>query len=1416
MPDQSSIFPAFIRAEYDGSGSGFALFEKEAGESAARARRQFETNFAEVERVVNGAISRGLKPNGAMDLGVDGFRQAAAQARAYEQSLRTTREAAQNLAVSTGDTSAATHSYLQALNAQVTEASRARQEAEAQVTTYSRLQAEIDGMASRNTALAASYRELYAEQARAARDEVRGRRAQEGYDAVFAPGLTRSAASNGAGFEALEAQFVRQQSLIRDLNDGVAELEQRFAREAAEQARSAEFAAAALQKQTAALEELRRAEAGAANGAAMLNAIMRETGAGAGGGGSAAASASVFEQHFAEQARAAEQYANALDKLQAELDPMYAAQQRFNQALDTADDLLKANIIDQRMHASAVQHARDQLQAHSQAVHNQTDAYQQLTRGSGVLRQAYVQTGQQMQDIVISLYGGQRASVVFAQQLPQLAFALSGLGIQADGTQKGIGRIAALLSGPVWGLAFTGAAAVVGMLVGKLWEQDEASQAAEDAAKKHKQAIDALDESLNRAVQTAEQKARADYEMAYRANEAAAATERQAQAMLNLAQADLAYRVAQTRGPGTARSDVATAGIASAVAEVKRLEQALEASQKRLDQAEQRLRNAEIVMTRPVLESANDPIGRANIAFDRRQAAIKAEYDRTKDRSAYNSAMVALDQARDAEIKRIQETQKALNSSGSAREKEAATVNQVSKMLIESFGGTITSTTGGKHVKGSYHYKGQAVDFVPAGGMGAITKEQIRAGAEAAGLQIKELLGPGDKGHSDHFHLAWAGGKNEINSQRIADQLAREAERRAAEAQRVAEELDRAARTLISRFDEGRASALDYADGLKEINRLLAAGAITPDDAMQFEVGLAQQKTANDNDRDQRFMDELDKALWGDRKRPTQEWEEQIENEMKRAAEYARQIAIQMDVGLQAVSDTFGYGAARVLDMLTRFAPVDSGLGTLLAGVGVGNSDFLKEFSNDIGGVLEEVFGKDRLKSIGEGIGEVMGAAGIGATAGGLVLGSSNNKLGSAIGGAVGKEAGDALGKLAGGLLGKLGGPLGSIAGGILGGAIGGLFTSTKWGTAAVTGNGDSDVSVGGNKSAYRSNSSLAATSIQSGLDAIAEQFGVDVGGYNVSIGQYKGKWRVSTTGRTGKLKGGSSRTDIKDFGEEGAEDAIKYAIADAVKDGALQGLRASTQALLAASDDVEAQLQKALDFEDVFSRLKSYKDPVGAALDTLDKEFKRLQGIFEEAGASAEEYAQLEELYGIERAAAVKEAAEKVTASLQSLFDDLTVGNDARSLRDRLVEAQAAYSPLAQRVAAGDTTAYDDYADAAQTLLDLQRQIYGSSEEYFQLLDQVTALTKTRIDAESNIASISEARDSIFASDSSLAPVVSATESQTAQLVSAFQSASAEQTAALVTALNLSQATLNQISAKLTGSAQSSNNLGYVARNNF
>ena len=245
-----------------------------------------------------------------------------------------------------------------------------------------------------------------------------------------------------------------------------------------------------------------------------------------------------------------------------------------------------------------------------------------------------------------------------------------------------------------------------------------------------------------------------------------------------------------------------------------------------------------------------------------------------------------------------------------------------------------------------------------------------------------------------------------------------------------------------------------------------------------------------------------------------------------------------------------------------------------------------------------------------------------------------------------------------------------------------------------------------------------------------------------VSIGVRNKNFRVDTTG-AGRTKGAG----VLDFGQDQAA-AVKAAIADAIKDGVIQGISAGAQRLIQSGKDIDKQLQKALSFEGTLARAKALRDPVGAALDTLDKEFTRLRSIFTEAGASAAEYADLEKLYGAERAQAVKQATESLTGSLRGLLDDLTIGNDALSLRDRKSAALAKFDPLEARVKAGDTTAFDDYATAARSLLDIERQFSGSQGGYFALLDQVKATTQGRLDGFDAIAASSIGRDSPLASN--------------------------------------------------------------------
>ncbi|WP_174278241.1 muramidase [Sphingomonas bacterium] len=90
----------------------------------------------------------------------------------------------------------------------------------------------------------------------------------------------------------------------------------------------------------------------------------------------------------------------------------------------------------------------------------------------------------------------------------------------------------------------------------------------------------------------------------------------------------------------------------------------------------------------------------------------------------------------------------------------SATVSGVSALLRRAFNARITDTirpmNASYGARYSWHKFGQAVDFVPANGVGSITREQVRALMGAAGIRIIELLGPGDRGHSNHWHIAFA------------------------------------------------------------------------------------------------------------------------------------------------------------------------------------------------------------------------------------------------------------------------------------------------------------------------------------------------------------------------------------------------------------------------------------------------------------------------------------------------------------------------------------------------------------------------------------------------------------------------------------------------------------------------------------
>ncbi len=365
-----------------------------------------------------------------------------------------------------------------------------------------------------------------------------------------------------------------------------------------------------------------------------------------------------------------------------------------------------------------------------------------------------------------------------------------------------------------------------------------------------------------------------------------------------------------------------------------------------------------------------------------------------------------------------------------------------------------------------------------------------------------------------------------------------------------------------------------------------------------------------------------------------------------------------------------------------------------------------------------------------KGISAALGKAGEGAAVGSQVaalsglLGIKGSKTGAQIGGALGSV---------------LPFPGGNIVGAIAGNLLGGLLKGTPRGSATIGGVGGSlgVTGISGNRGSLRDAAGNLADSVLESVRRIAEQLGGDVNASagRVSIGQRKDSLRVDPSGR-GATKIGNGAID---FGQD-AEAAIAFAVRDLIQDGVITGLKASEQRLIRAGSDIEASIRDVLTFRSVFDRLKEIKDPVGAAIDAVTREFDQFRDVFARAGADATELASLEELYGLERARAIEDATSRIVGSLRGLLDDLRIGDSGLSLRTRRGNALGQFDALATRVQAGDSTAFDDFADISKQLLEIERQLFGSTQAYFDRLGQITALTETAIAGQSNVASIGSA----------------------------------------------------------------------------
>lgn len=390
------------------------------------------------------------------------------------------------------------------------------------------------------------------------------------------------------------------------------------------------------------------------------------------------------------------------------------------------------------------------------------------------------------------------------------------------------------------------------------------------------------------------------------------------------------------------------------------------------------------------------------------------------------------------------------------------------------------------------------------------------------------------------------------------------------------------------------------------------------------------------------------------------------------------------------VNDELGQTA----DYLDSLFGLQGNLGGLFKAMRSGFDDVFNSLSNAFGGLKTSLEGL--LANMGSSFAKVAAGASIGGIAAGATGGS---QLGGMAGGAIGQAIGS---KVLGKALGTFAGPLGSIAGGLLGGLIGGLFAGTKQASATISSIGGQAAlsKITGNNAELKGVANNMATGLLSGLSQIAKQLGGQLGGaVSLSIGQRNKDFVVDPTGQ-GRTKGAG----VINFKEDQAA-AIAYATQLAIQQGIFTGLSAGANTLIKAGGDLQAQLEKALQFDQVFKDLRAETDPLGYELENLAREMADLQAVFREAGATAADYAALEELYAIKRRRATFEA-ERPRRELEIQLMEAT-GDAAGALAaQRALELEAMDATLrglqqqvwaAQDTAAANAAAAEEAAFVAQ-----------------------------------------------------------------------------------------------------------------------
>lgn len=309
---------------------------------------------------------------------------------------------------------------------------------------------------------------------------------------------------------------------------------------------------------------------------------------------------SEVEKSSRKMEREQNRLARSAERLLSSVDPVYAAQSRYNRAVAEAERLHKAGTI------SAEQLAQVE-QRHRQAIDAATEA---LKRQNGVSAQSQYRMrllGYQISDVGVQLAGGQSPFLILAQQGPQVVNAL-------DGVQGRIGKVATFLSGP-WGAALLAGGSMLGMFASKMLESRNVTEEHERASKTLKEAIEELDRVSGMHNKTLERQIQLG-------REALEDKRKQIEENIKLAKSYIAVAEAQMAAPTSKGGQEINAGMRALIEQSRKRLEELEADLGKVDRS---IRGSQAALIKQEVDERLDAMTKARNDYDRAVKALDAQ-----------------------------------------------------------------------------------------------------------------------------------------------------------------------------------------------------------------------------------------------------------------------------------------------------------------------------------------------------------------------------------------------------------------------------------------------------------------------------------------------------------------------------------------------------------------------------------------------------------------------------------------------------------------------------------------------------------------------------------------------------------------------------------------------------------------------